>query len=132
MFLDVLAEMFNLVFWPCANQPSQCAARFLLPRQTKANMSTASATSSADTAVPARANSTGGVTDAAMAEILKKVDKAHKEDTSIMVRRTTSAPGLARRMTSEEMGLTPEQAAIIERMRASQDSLGGFLDSSKK
>jgi len=29
-------------------------------------------------------------------------------------------------------GLSPEQAAIIERMRAAQVNLGGFLDSSKK
>jgi hypothetical protein len=49
-----------------------------------------------------------------------------------MVRRTSSVPGLARRSTAAEMGLTPEQAAIIERMRAAQDSCGGWLDTSKK
>jgi hypothetical protein len=74
------------------------------------------------------ASSASTVTDADVGNIIKKM-----EDSSAMgFRRTTSVPALASRKSTVEMGLTPEQAAIIERMRAAQDSVGGFLDSSKK
>ena len=74
------------------------------------------------------ASSASTVTDADVGNIIKKM-----EDSNAMgFRRTTSVPALASRKSTVEMGLTPEQAAIIERMRAAQDSVGGFLDSSKK
>ena len=76
-----------------------------------------STVSAADTAVP----------DADVQNIVKKM-----EALGGMVRRTSSVPALATRKSTVDMGLTPEQSAIIERMRAAQDSCGGFLDSSKK
>jgi hypothetical protein len=64
--------------------------------------------------------------DSAVQQIMSKVEGMG------MVRRTSSVPGLARRSTTAEMGLSPEQAAIIERMRAAQDNCGSWLDTSKK
>mmetsp|Transcript_34346 Transcript_34346/g.28966 ORF Transcript_34346/g.28966 Transcript_34346/m.28966 type:complete len:232 (-) Transcript_34346:709-1404(-) len=71
------------------------------------------------------------VSDEAMASIIQKVKEAGLSDGGL-VRRTSSVPALAKRSSTLDMGLTPEQAAIIDRMRAAQDSCGGFLDSSKK
>jgi len=76
--------------------------------------------------VASNASTEAAVSDGALKEIMQKVEGMG------MVRRTSSVPGLARRSTAAEMGLTPEQAAIIERMRAAQDSCGGWLDTSKK
>ena len=45
--------------------------------------------------------------DNAVKQIIEKVEGMG------MVRRTSSVPGLARRSTTAEMGLSPEQAAII-------------------
>lgn len=81
---------------------------------------TMSATSAADT----------DVSEEAMASIMQKVQVAGAGGG--LIRRTASVPALAKRSSTADMGLTPEQAAIIERMRAAQDSCGGFLDSSKK
>jgi len=62
---------------------------------------------------------------------MKKLESSKISDSG-MVRRTSSVPGLATRKSTAELGLTPEQAAIIERMRAAQSNCGSFLDSSKK
>ena len=87
-----------------------------------------SAVSAASTVAPDRAASGASsdkVDDAAMANLLNKVENMGAG----MVRRTTSAPGV---QSTSSMGLSPEQAAIIENMRKMQSGLGGFLDSSKK
>lgn len=76
--------------------------------------------------VASNASTEAAVSDNAVKQIIEKVEGMG------MVRRTSSVPGLARRSTTAEMGLSPEQAAIIERMRAAQDTMGGWLDTSKK
>lgn len=77
------------------------------------------------TASDSAVSQAGTISDAAVGDITKKIEGMG------MVRRTTSTPGFVRR-SSADMGLSPEQQAIIDRMRAAQDSCGGFLDSSKK
>jgi len=76
--------------------------------------------------VASNASTEAAVSENAVKEIMQKVEGMG------MVRRTSSVPGLARRSTTAEMGLSPEQAAIIDRMRAAQDTMGGWLDTSKK
>lgn len=92
-----------------------------IPPQTEARQDDAMSTASNASTVP----------DADVADIMNKLQSAKVCDTG-MVRRTSSVPTLATRKSTVEMGLTPEQAAIIERMRAAQNSCGNFLDSSKK
>ena len=77
------------------------------------------------------ASNASTVPDADVANIMNKLQSAKVCDTG-MVRRTSSVPTLATRKSTAELGLTPEQAAIIERMRAAQNSCGNFLDQSKK
>jgi hypothetical protein len=77
------------------------------------------------------ASNASTVPDADVANIMNKLQSTKVCDTG-MVRRTSSVPTLATRKSTAELGLTPEQAAIIERMRAAQNSCGNFLDQSKK
>ena len=92
-----------------------------IPPQTEARQDDAMSTASNASTVP----------DADVANIMNKLQSAKVCDTGV-VRRTSSVPTLATRKSTAELGLTPEQAAIIERMRAAQNSCGNFLDQSKK